>query len=119
MYFVVVVVGIDSPSRAAALVAWGMAGGLLPGAAMGAALALSPPTVRARGAQRSVPAGVAAAGVFLAETLTLGVVSDSAGWFALAVLGTPAALFAGWFLSTPVTAPYRRHLEAMPAPECG
>ncbi|WP_395292203.1 hypothetical protein ACF9IK_00245 [Kitasatospora hibisci] len=90
------------------LAALGAAPGLLPGAAMGVALAWSPRTVWDRDAHRSLLAGTVAAGTFLTETIPPAIATDDGRLMGLGLLGTPVLLITGWFLSTPITTPLRR-----------
>jgi hypothetical protein len=92
----------------AVLAALGTAPGLVPGAAMGVALAWSPPTVWDRDAHRSLLAGAVAAGTVLAETIPIASTTDNGRLMAAGLIGAPVALIAGWFLSTPVITPLRR-----------
>ncbi|MEU6234966.1 hypothetical protein [Kitasatospora sp. NPDC047058] len=100
------------PKSIVVLAVLGAAPGVLPGAAMGAALAWSPRTVWERDAHRSLLAGAVAAGTVLTETVPLALATDDGRLMGLGLLGAPVALITGWFLSTPITAPLRRAKEA-------
>ncbi|GAA1952890.1 hypothetical protein [Kitasatospora viridis] len=100
--------GADALGPAVAVVVLAAAVGLLPGAAMGLALAFAPRSVWDRDAHRSLVAGGAAAGAFLVQTLAVAVIGGSGAWLGVSAFGTPAVLLGGWFLSGPVAAPLRR-----------